>query len=199
MKIKFTLARTAEWMAAYAIRTGENAPSEVVVEVDSVVLGEERRKVLVDYFGLLPDAVGTLMYDIDLEWSRYASYGRCQLYTQAETPGYDDAIAAFDGALAALETRRAEYAVEQAARDAEDARKKAEVEALNRRIAEARELLSSELEGMTMLKTYRAILSDVLSELTPAVLSAAVAESSYSEKEVYEACEYSLTFANEVD
>lgn len=198
MKISFKLNRRDEWLKAAAIRTGENAPREVYVDVDSVALGETRRAVLVECYQQLPDAVDELTYNKEYQWNygRYNTFGRFYLYSDAESPGVQDVLDENDECILMLDEKRKAYLDEEADRKAAEARREAEAKDRERKLVEAKALLSDELEELKTLKKKYTLVCEVLSEVEPSALSAAVEETGRSRQEVVDACDYPLNFGD---
>lgn len=196
MKISFKLNRSDEWLKATAIRAGENAPREVYVDVDSVALGETRRAVIVECYRQLPDAVDELTYDSKYQWnySRYNAFGRFYLYSVADTPSVQDVLDEIDKCILILDEKRKAYLDEEAERKAAEARREAEAKDRERKLVEAKALLSDELEELQSLKKKYTLVIDVLSEVSPEALDAAVKETEWKRDEVIDACDYSLNF-----
>jgi hypothetical protein len=187
MKINVTVRRGKEWVKAQRLATAENVPNDIVVSVEVSKLSVEARKRLLDYSGGYHDTA-CLSHGSDYKPYHGTTHGTIYYVIDSASPTTSEISEAICAAFAELDAKRAELITKEEARNAEKARVAAEKEARDRKFAEARELLKSELEALKTerdkLKRARGLLSEFLATIPLDALRGAVKKQLTDESEI---------------
>lgn len=168
MKIEFRFKRSADWIRAERLRTGENVPETGTVDIDVADLAPSTRELLlaagngeyVSPFNYLPAHRETA------EISRWATTG-----IALQIDSYADAVTAadFDVAIGVAEEQRQTLVAERRAKLAEERRLAAAKAAEEQAIADARKLLADDLRSKDQLIDSLRERVSILSEALRAV------------------------------
>lgn len=145
MKIAITIVRSKEWIAEARLKTGENVPEDVSVEIDVASLSEASRAVILKAGGGRYYDFKKLNHDRDYDIEPYGSYGSIPLRANVSEPTAADVDLAIANALAELAEEKAAKEKADAERLAQQEAERIAKEADNAAKAAARELLADEI------------------------------------------------------
>jgi hypothetical protein len=189
MKIKITVERSREWIAAQRLMTGDNVPESVEVDVEVSELSEPARAILLTAGrGSYPDRwYGA--YNESHQWCNGGYYGRCNARIDGHAPFTPEALSdAIMDADLRLAEKRDEWKETKRQRDEERERQEAERAAKEAKITEARALLADELAALKQVKADRLILAEFLASIPNDALRGAVKAQAHSAEAVEELC-----------
>ena len=160
MLVKFTVYRSAEWVARERLGAGINVPESVKVDVEISQLSTASREVLLKLgCGSYLDWYDGLRVSQDWTLNRYGSEWSGGKFTvDAYIPTADEIDAEITAAMGRIESKRKTDEAERAERHRAEAEKKA-------KFAEAKTLLASELAERDNFKSRLSMLSEFLSKV----------------------------------
>lgn len=135
MKISISTYRSAEWLAAQTLARGENLSDAVVSEIEPANLSLASRAAILDFAGG--------KYPSQFVSLNYGETGQLKIDSDAPSPAEIDA--AITAAQERMERESNERAEQEAVEKAERQRKDAERQRKDAAMAQARELLASDL------------------------------------------------------
>ena len=119
--INVHVTRSAEYIRAARVASGENVSERIIVPVELGALSPQCRVALLDYFGgSYQQHLFGLSYTSDFEVRRHGTYGSAEIRIDSDAPTVDEVEAAIWAAFAAVEEKKAKHELETAEREAKD-------------------------------------------------------------------------------
>lgn len=162
--VNLRITRTPAWVAQQRLETGDNVPEHIVRPVDVAQLSLESRRVLLECGGgsYSTSSEAFLSFDSNYKPICGSYFGRCDVIVDSYEPTVEQIDAAIQAAMAKLAAMRAEQEQRQRAFEAEKAERERARAAQAAAIAQARELLSDELDRLRHYEQDRRTLGEFL-------------------------------------
>lgn len=171
--MEIRVQRSSEWVRDQKIRTGENVPEFVVVDVDPKEFSTEVREFLIDYLGEY-SRLNYIRFDSKYVPLKDSGYGKRPIVVDKDQPTAADIEQVIRAILADLLLECQKLARYKNKKKAEADARQQEQQLKEEKLQEARELLASELETGRRYKEDAALLCRVLSKIDDSVIETAV-------------------------
>lgn len=165
MLVNVTVSRSADWVKARRLETGENVPTEITVPVEAKELSPESRRILLEYgHGNYPDAFRG-SFGQDYTFNSWSNYGRCLPLVDADNPTTEQIDAGIREAARQVAEKAAKAARERKEREEREEQQRREREEREAAIIQASELLAAELHQREQWHKDRATLAEFLAAI----------------------------------
>ena len=181
MLIKIRITRSAEFCRQTSAQTGDNCPKETLVEVDTKDFSRQGRESLLkigngQYHNMPLGMCYDSSYRVHTGQGGDYAYGSIDLVIDIESPTVSNIEAAICLCLAIVAERKQQSEQKEAERQAAADAEKAKKEAKAAKLAEAKEILSIELDRLAKYAKDRVTLGDFLARIPEDVLRATALE-----------------------